>query len=295
MNRIFILNKPTTFTSQDAVSKLKKILNQKKAGHTGTLDPMATGVLPILVGDTTKLSKYLVEHTKTYIATLKLGIATDTGDSEGKTIEEKSVNTDVFETTYLEKILKEFLGKQLQTPPMYSAIKVNGRKLYEYARKGEEVEIPKREIEIYNIKLIDFSKEKCEITFEVECSKGTYIRTLCEDIAKMLDTVGYMKSLIRTKVDKFEIKDAITFEELELNKTDDKWLNIHSYTMEEVFSELPKIELNTRKKELFLNGVMLTFREKDGIYNIYNEGKYLGTGIIRNELLKRDIILQEEV
>ncbi len=294
MNRIFILNKPTTFTSQDAVSKLKKILNQKKAGHTGTLDPMATGVLPILVGDTTKLSKYLVEHTKTYIATLKLGIATDTGDSEGKTIEEKSVNTDVFEASYLEKILKEFLGKQVQTPPMYSAIKVNGRKLYEYARNGEVVDVPKREIEIYNIKLVDFLKEKCEITFEVECSKGTYIRTLCEDIAKMLDTVGYMKSLIRTKVDKFEIKDAITFEELELNKTDDKWLNIHSYTMEEVFSELLKIELNTRKKELFLNGVMLTFREKDGIYNIYNEGKYLGTGIIRNELLKRDIILQEE-
>ena len=295
MNRIFILNKPTTFTSQDAVSKLKKILNQKKAGHTGTLDPMATGVLPILVGDTTKLSKYLVEHTKTYIATLKLGIATDTGDSEGKTIEEKSVNTDVFETIYLEKILKEFLGKQLQTPPMYSAIKVNGKKLYEYARQGEVVDVPKREIEIYNIKLVDFSKEKCEITFEVECSKGTYIRTLCEDIAKMLDTVGYMKSLIRTKVDKFEIKDAITFEELELNKTDDKWLNIHSYTMEEVFSDLPKIDLNTRKKELFLNGVMLTFREKAVIYNIYNEGKYLGTGIIRNELLKRDIILQEEV
>ena len=256
---------------------------------------MATGVLPILVGDTTKLSKYLVEHTKTYIATLKLGIATDTGDSEGKTIEEKSVNTDVFETIYLEKILKEFLGKQLQTPPMYSAIKVNGKKLYEYARQGEVVDVPKREIEIYNIKLVDFSKEKCEITFEVECSKGTYIRTLCEDIAKMLDTVGYMKSLIRTKVDKFEIKDAITFEELELNKTDDKWLNIHSYTMEEVFSDLPKIDLNTRKKELFLNGVMLTFREKAGIYNIYNEGKYLGTGIIRNELLKRDIILQEEV
>lgn len=291
MNRIFILNKPTTFTSQDAVSKLKKILNQKKAGHTGTLDPMATGVLPILVGDTTKLSKYLVEHTKTYIASLKLGIATDTGDSEGKTIEEKSVNMDVFETTYLEKILKEFLGKQVQTPPMYSAIKVNGRKLYEYARKGEEVEIPKREIEIYNIKLIDFSKEKCDIIFEVECSKGTYIRTLCEDIAKMLDTVGYMKSLIRTKVDKFEIKDAITFEELELYKEDADWLEKHSYTMQDIFSELPIINLNERKLELFLNGVMLTVKNKDGVYNIYSDNKYLGTGIVKDELLKRDIIL----
>lgn len=291
MNRIFILNKPTTFTSQDAVSKLKKILNQKKAGHTGTLDPMATGVLPILVGDTTKLSKYLVEHTKTYIATLKLGIATDTGDSEGKTIEEKSVNMDVFEITYLEKILKKFLGKQLQTPPMYSAIKVNGRKLYEYARKGEEVEIPKREIEIYNIKLIDFSKEKCEITFEVECSKGTYIRTLCEDIAKKLNTVGYMNGLTRTRVDKFNITNAITFEELELHKEDADWLEKHSYTMQDIFSELPIINLNEKKLELFLNGVMLTVKNKDGVYNIYSDNKYLGTGIVKDELLKRDIIL----
>lgn len=291
MNRIFILNKPLEFTSQDAVSKLKKILNQKKAGHTGTLDPMATGVLPILVGETTKLSKYLIEHKKTYIAVLKLGTCTDTGDSEGKIIEEKKVNIENLIKDKVEFVLNEFLGKQIQTPPIYSAIKINGKKLYEYARNGIEVEIPKREIEIYNIKLIKLDKNEKEIEFEVECSKGTYIRTLCEDIAKKLDTIGYMKSLTRTKVNNFKIENAITFEELEKNKDNKEWLISNSYTMEEIFDYLPKLELNDRKKELFLNGVQLTFKEKDGLYNIYNNKNYLGTGTIKNELLKRDIII----
>ena len=291
MNRIFILNKPLEFTSQDAVSKLKKILNQKKAGHTGTLDPMATGVLPILVGETTKLSKYLVEHKKTYIAVLKLGTCTDTGDSEGKTIEEKKVDIENLTKDKVEFVLNEFLGKQIQTPPIYSAIKINGKKLYEYARNGMEVEIPKREIEIYNIKLIKLDKNEKEIEFEVECSKGTYIRTLCEDIAKKLDTIGYMKSLTRTKVNNFKLEDTITFEDLENNKNNEEWLLHKSYTMEEIFDYLPKLELNDRKKELFLNGVQLTFREKDGLYNIYNNKNYLGTGTIKNELLKRDIII----
>ena len=291
MNRIFILNKPLEFTSQDAVSKLKKILNQKKAGHTGTLDPMATGVLPILVGETTKLSKYLIEHKKTYSTVLKLGTCTDTGDSEGKIIEEKKVNIENLTKDKVEFVLNEFLGKQIQTPPIYSAIKINGKKLYEYARNGIEVEIPKREIEIYNIKLIKLDKNEKEIEFEVECSKGTYIRTLCEDIAKKLDTIGYMKSLTRTKVNNFKIENAITFEELEKNKDNKEWLISNSYTMEEIFDYLPKLELNDRKKELFLNGVQLTFKEKDGLYNIYNNKNYLGTGTIKNELLKRDIII----
>ncbi len=291
MNRIFILNKPLEFTSQDAVSKLKKILNQKKAGHTGTLDPMATGVLPILVGETTKLSKYLVEHKKTYIAVLKLGTCTDTGDSEGEIIEEKKVDIENLTKDKVEFVLNEFLGKQIQTPPIYSAIKINGKKLYEYARNGMEVEIPKREIEIYNIKLIKLDKNEKEIEFEVECSKGTYIRTLCEDIAKKLDTIGYMKSLTRTKVNNFKLEDTITFEDLENNKNNEEWLLHNSYTMEEIFDYLPKLELNDRKKELFLNGVQLTFKEKDGLYNIYNNKNYLGTGTIKNELLKRDIII----
>lgn len=184
INGVIIVNKPKNFTSQDVVSKVKKILNEKKAGHTGTLDPMATGVLPILVGNATKLSKYLIEHNKTYVAKIKLGQKTNTGDVEGTVIEEKPV-TDI-SLDKVEKVLNSFIGKQKQIPPIYSAIKINGKKLYEYARNGENVEIPEREIEIYSIKLLQLNEE---IEFEVSCSKGTYIRTLCEDIAKALGTV----------------------------------------------------------------------------------------------------------
>ncbi len=291
MNRIFILNKPIGFTSQDTVSKLKKILNEKKAGHTGTLDPMATGVLPILVGDTTKLSKYLVEHKKTYIATIELGQATDTGDSEGKIIQEKEILNESLEEKNIKEVLKSFLGIQKQTPPIYSAIKIKGKKLYEYARAGEKVEIPEREIEIYNINFIE--KKLNNISFEVECSKGTYIRTLCEDIAKKLGTIGYMKSLKRIKVDKFEIEKAITFEKLEENKENIEWLKNNSYSMEDILSNLPKIQLKKRKIELFLNGVMLDCEKENGVYNIYCEGQYIGTGIVKENLLKRDIIIQK--
>jgi len=185
MNGILIVNKPKGFTSQDVVSKVKKILNEKKAGHTGTLDPLATGVLPVLIGSSTKLSKYLIEHNKTYVAKIKLGQKTDTGDSEGKVIDEKPIPS--ISVSKIEKVLHTFMGKQNQIPPMYSAIKVNGKKLYEYARSGENVEITPRRIEIYSIKLLNF--EDGQIEFEVSCSKGTYIRVLCEDIAKALGTV----------------------------------------------------------------------------------------------------------
>lgn len=185
MNGIIIVNKPQGFTSQDVVSKIKKILNEKKAGHTGTLDPLATGVLPVLLGNSTKLSKYLIEHDKTYVAKIHLGQKTETGDNEGKVIEEKGVPE--LSVSKVEDILNSFLGKQKQLPPMYSAIKVNGKKLYEYARNGEIADIPEREIEVYSISLISFVNN--EIEFEAKVSKGTYIRTLCEDIAKALGTV----------------------------------------------------------------------------------------------------------
>ncbi len=214
MNRIIIINKPIGFTSQDVVSKTKKILNEKKAGHIGTLDPLAEGVLPVLLGDCTKLSKYLIEHDKTYIATVCLGKKTETGDSEGKVIEEKDVTKEYFNEENIKKVLNSFLGKQFQVPPMYSSIKVNGKKLYEYARKGEKVEVPEREIEIFDINLVCINFEKNEITFEVSCSKGTYIRVLCENIAERLNTVGYMTSLKRTLVSNFSLEDAVTFEEL---------------------------------------------------------------------------------
>lgn len=294
MQGILIINKPKEYTSQDVVSKVKKILNIKKAGHTGTLDPMATGVLPILLGNYTKLSKYLIEHDKTYIAKIKLGDKKDTGDSEGITIEESYVSEKCFEKNNIEETLKRFLGKQKQVPPVYSAIKVNGKKLYEYAREGKKINIEPRDIEIYDIFLKNIFEQTKEIEIQVSCSKGTYIRVLCENIAEKIGTVGYMSSLERIEVDRFSLNDAITFDELEGIKDKIEILNKKLVKMEDLFNTLPKITLNKRKQELFLNGVKLTYELEDGIYNIYSyENKYLGTGIIKEKLLKRDIIIEE--
>jgi tRNA pseudouridine55 synthase len=187
MDGIIIINKPQGFTSQDVVSKTKKILNEKKAGHTGTLDPLATGVLPVLLGNYTKLSKYLIEHDKVYRAKIKFGEKRETGDLEGKVIEKSEIK--VQDEELIKKVLHSFLGKQMQKPPMYSAIKINGKKLYEYARAGEEIDVPEREIEIYKLEMISFNKENQELEIEVSCSKGTYIRVLCENIAEKLETV----------------------------------------------------------------------------------------------------------
>ena len=162
MDGLILINKQKGFTSHDVVNVIRKKLNTKKVGHTGTLDPNATGVLPILIGKGTKISKYLMEHDKTYIATLKLGEKTDTGDSEGQVIEEKSIPKDLRKED-INDVLQSFLGKQKQLPPMYSAIKVNGKKLYEYARKGQQVEIKPRNIEIYDIELIKVNKEEKQI------------------------------------------------------------------------------------------------------------------------------------
>ena len=284
MDGIVIINKEKEYTSHDVVAKVKKILNEKKVGHTGTLDPNATGVLPILLGKGTKLSKYLINHNKIYEATLKLGEKTDTADIEGKITEEKDVNKENLSQENVTKVLKEFIGKSKQVPPMYSAIKVNGKKLYEYARKGQTIEIKPREIEIYGIELLNINNN--EISFKVHCSKGTYIRTLCENIAEKLETVGYMKELKRIEVGEFNIKNAITLKELESKKG--KAL----ISIEEFLKDKQLINLNSKKVKMFLNGVNLEFKLEDGIYRIYNEkNEFIGTGTIKSNVLKRDIIV----
>ena len=294
MNRIVIIDKTLEISSQGVVSKVKKILNVKKVGHTGTLDPMATGVLPILIGDATKLSKYLIEHDKKYIAVLKLGEKRTTGDSEGEIVEKENVDISKIEEEKIKDVLKSFLGESEQTPSIYSAIKVNGKKLYEYAREGKEVEIPSRKIFIKEINLLNIDTKNNTIEFEAEVSKGTYIRSLCEDIAKKLSTIGYMSALRRVKVDKFDINQAITLEELENNKESEEFLDKYLLKTEDVFNNLKKINLNKRKEELFLNGVKLIFELEDGLYNIYTSNdEYLGIGIIENNLLKRDVIVDE--
>ena len=285
MNGIIIVNKSNRYTSHDIVAKVKKITGEK-VGHTGTLDPLATGVLPILIGKGTLCSKYLMNHDKTYIVVLKLGIEKSTGDEEGDIIQEKTVNENLLEDKEVKNVLESFLGEQEQIPPIYSAIKVNGKKLYEYARKGQKVEIQSRKITIYDIKLLKIDKESCEIKFEVSCSKGTYIRSLCEDIAKKMGTVGYMKELQRTKVGTFAIEQSVLLEDLTKEAIEE-----HMITIESLFKNLEEIKLNKRKLQLFLNGVKLSFDLKDGIYKIYSNQQFIGIGVVKDKLLKRDIVI----
>lgn len=283
MDGIIIINKPSGCTSHDIVSKIRKKLNIKKVGHTGTLDPLATGVLPILLGNATKLSKYLINHDKEYIATIKLGVKTDTADIEGIVLEKQEV-PQISEKQIIE-VLDSCIGKQKQIPPMYSAIKVKGKKLYEYARNGENIEVEPRDIEIYNIELIQYKDNN--IKFKVACSKGTYIRSLCENIAQKLNTVGTMLELKRTQVGIFKIEEAAELEELLTNGINEENL----ITTEKLFAKRPKVILNQNQLKSFLNGVKLKTENEDGIYRIYAEtNNFIGLGEVKNRLLKRDFV-----
>ena len=278
MDGIIVINKEKDYTSHDVVAKLKKKLNISKVGHTGTLDPNATGVLPILIGKGTKFSKYLINHDKTYKAKIELGKKTDTADVEGNVIEEKPVDTEYIKQN-LVQVLESFVGKQEQVPPMYSAIKKNGKKLYEYARKGEKIEVEPRKIEIYKIELVEYNEKN--IDFIVSCSKGTYIRSLCEDIAEKLNTVGYMKNLERLQVGEFNIEKSVLIDDVNTENIE-KYL----YTLEDILKDTPNLNLNPKKLNLFLNG-----KEADGLYKIYVDNKFIGTGTVKKNLLKRDIII----
>lgn len=284
MDGILIVNKPKGYTSHDVVNVIRKKLNLKKVGHTGTLDPNATGVLPILIGQATKISKYLIEHDKTYIAELKLGKKSNTGDEEGEIIETKTVPK--LDEEKIKKVLDSFIGRQEQIPPIYSAVKINGKKAYEYARENKEVKLEPREIEIYNIKFLEYKDNV--IKFEVACSKGTYIRVLCEDIAKKLGTVGLMQNLIRTQVDRFYMQNAVNIDEI-----DEKNICKEIISVENIFEKKTEIRLNEKKTELFLNGVKLTYELPDDVYRIYDKTEFLGLGIVSNNLLKRDVIVRK--
>ena len=298
MDGIIIVNKPKGITSHDVVYKVKKIFN-KKVGHTGTLDPMATGVLPLLIGKGTLCSKYLINHDKIYNVTLELGKKTDTADAEGNIVGEKEVDYETLKIETVKKTLNQFIGKQKQLPPMYSAIKIKGKKLYEYARKGIQVKVEPREIEIYDIKLNEIDKDKKQIKFTVKCSKGTYIRSLCEDLASKLGTYGFMTELERVQVGNFKLSQSITIEKLEKIYNSKKDLETFKsdfsksfIDIEKLFQNEPLIELQENKYKHFINGVKLTQKnKKDGVYRIYLNKKFIGTGIVEQELLKRDIVL----
>ena len=291
MDGILIINKPKGRTSHDIVAKVKKVVGNK-VGHTGTLDPNATGVLPLLIGKGTLCSQYLIEHDKIYEVVLKLGAKTDTADIEGNVIEEQEVVMESLDENNVLDVLSGFLGKQEQIPPMYSAIKVNGKKLYEYARKGQTVEIKPRQIEIYKCELKQINFKEKEINFTVHCSKGTYIRSLCEDIAEKLGTIGYMKELNRIKVGKFGIEQSITIEELENNISNEIFMKEHFISIEESFKEKGSIIIPENRLKHFINGVKLSFKLEDDLYKIYNEeNRFIGIGSVKNNLLKREIII----
>lgn len=289
MDGIVLINKQKGYTSHDIVSIVKKI-TKSKVGHTGTLDPNATGVLPLLLGNATKISKYLMNHNKEYEATLKLGIKTTTADAEGEIIEEKGIKEEMLEENNIKNVLNSFLGKQAQVPPIYSAIKVNGKKLYDYARQGKNIEIEPRQIEIYEIELIKVNVAEKEIKFRVKCSKGTYIRSLCEDIANKLGTVGFMKELNRTQVGNFKIEDAQTIEEFEETMQKNDFSSI--ITIEEIFKNEMAVILTEKEIKPYLNGVKISYENiKTNIARVYYNDKFLGLGIIQDGKIKRDVVI----
>lgn len=210
MDGLLLVNKEENYTSRDVVNVISKIFNTSKVGHAGTLDPIAEGVLVIAVGKGLKLIDFLSCYRKEYIATVSMGFLTDTLDVTGNKIMEFN-DFSIDKDTLIDK-LKEFVGKSIQTVPLYSAVKVNGKRLYEYARKGENIELPKREIEIYDIELLDFNDK--EFKFRVEVSKGTYIRSLIKDIGDKLKIPCTMKNLVRTKQESFKIEDSYTLNEI---------------------------------------------------------------------------------
>lgn len=273
LDGILIINKPAGITSFDVVARCRKILHTKKIGHTGTLDPMATGVLVLCIGKATKLVELLTCDDKIYDVEMKFGIKTNTGDITGNIICEN--NKDIF-LKDVEDILKEIIGKQKQIPPMYSAIKKDGVKLYELARKGIEVKREARNIEIFEISNI--SLEDNILRYRAHVSKGTYIRVLCEDIAEKLGTYGTMTRLNRVRSGRFDINNACDIDEISEEKI---------MSMEKLFDKKIIIEKDLDK---LINGMNLRFEMPDGIYNLYTD-KYIGIGKLKDNYLKREIIL----
>ena len=257
LNGIINVYKEVGFTSRDAVSKLTGILRQRKIGHTGTLDPAAEGVLPMCIGKATKLCELLTDHKKQYIAVIKFGIATDTEDITGEIIEETSFSDDWYEEKLTEdnlsKVISRFVGKQLQTPPMYSAKRVGGKRLYELAREGKVIERKPCEITIYSIEIKNIDVSRREATIVVDCSKGTYIRTLCKDIGNELGCKAAMKSLIRTKTGDFLLENSYKLDEIEKLVKENRVSEI-IIPIEDVFKNLQRVDVSGYAGILLENG-----------------------------------------
>lgn len=279
------IDKPKGITSYDVVDVLKKIFPKTKIGHTGTLDPIATGVLQICIGDATKLTNLLSAQEKRYHVKMLLGVETDSYDITGKIVFASVVFKDEI---YIKERIKRFVGKQKQVPPLYSAIRIDGKRAYQYARENKKIDLTPRDIEIYSIDNIIVDLKRNEVSFDVHCSKGTYIRSLVNDIGKKIGCGATMLELRRISNGNFSIKDSvklydyIKFDYFEMQK---KIISIEDY-----FEDFKKIELSENDFVKLINGVMLDFKEKDKYVKIYVQKRYVGLGVINNNKLKRYIL-----
>ena len=274
MNGIVIVDKPQGWTSQDVTARLRRVFNTRRIGHGGTLDPMATGVLPVFVGRATRGVEFFEHAEKTYEAVVRLGLATDTEDVTGTVLEEKEVH--ISEAEFL-GILPQFRGKIQQIPPMYSALKVNGQKLCDLARKGKEVERQAREIEIFKLECLEFNGNEARLL--VHCSKGTYIRTLCKDIGAALGTGGCMASLRRVTAGEYTIEEAVPLQTLLDTAEPEQYLR----PVDSMFRNIPSVKLTVNQEKRCRNGNAFSVQLADGTYRAYSQnGEFLMLAQVEN-------------
>lgn len=283
MNGIILIDKPKGYTSFDVVAKMRRLCKTKKIGHAGTLDPMATGVLPILVGNATKFQELLQNSDKEYLATFKLGITTDTEDITGKVLSTSPVKVNLYD---IKNVIQKFIGEIYQIPPMYSAIKVNGQKLYELARKGLTVKREPRRVNINFIDLLDFNKEDNLLKILVSCSKGTYIRTLVKDIGEALGCGATLTELKRTLACSFSLSECMSIEEVEkLSNNNSLFENV--VPISSALKKYKEVFVSTAQATRFKNGGALdinrislkNFFDKE-IFKVFNGSEFLGLGIV---------------
>ena len=284
MNGILCIHKPEGFTSFDVVAKLRGITHQKKIGHAGTLDPMATGVLPVFLGTATRACDLLPDSDKTYIAGFQLGVVTDTQDRTGTVLETRESSL-TWED--LLSVMERFTGDQMQVPPMYSAVKIGGKKLYEIARQGGEIERPARPVTIYRLELKEFDRAAQRGSFLASCSKGTYIRTLCHDIGQALGPGAVLTSLCRTRAAGFDLSDCLTLQQVQ-DLADNGELEQEVTPVSRVFQSLPVLRLNQPQARMFVNGVKLDLNRLSlngaGRHSVYGpNGEFLGLASPRPE------------
>jgi tRNA pseudouridine55 synthase len=288
LNGILLLDKPLMLSSNHAIQKIKKQFNIRKVGHTGTLDPLATGLLPVCMGQATRISRFLINSDKTYRALIMLGTRTSTGDKEGEIIETCSSDVST-NTAYIDKVLKSFIGEQKQIPPMHSALKHNGERLYKLAQKGLNVSRKARSINIYSIDLISINDDYLEVI--IECSKGTYIRTLAEDIAKKLGTVGHIDQLRRLNIKCFHDQSMFSFNQIMKAKSINQFL----LPIDIPLKHLAKKDFSESESSMFTNGLSIQTNQRSNnesdYIRIYNdESVFLGVGLYSNGYIKPKIV-----